>query len=541
MIHSIIENVRSWFRKLGNGANKESSPEEAAAPATKEKGEIAGGQRRISESRESDLERRKSRSRRRPRRRGPRKEETPLPEREAYRPEPFIALEEPWDPSEFQVPEEEGKTRFHDLDLPNEIMHGIYDLGFQYCTPIQSAILPQAIQGADAAGKAQTGTGKSAVFLITILAHLLTKPSPEKRRRGTPRALILAPTRELVLQIEKDARALAKYTPVKIVSVFGGMDYEKQKRSLTSGLVDVVMATPGRLLDFLRQGDIHLGNLEILIIDEADRMLDMGFIPDVQRIIRSTPPKANRQTMLFSATLTPEVTRFASQWTRDPVMVEIEPEHVAADTVEQIIYITTTEEKFALLYNIITLQKLDRVIVFGNRRDLTRKLTEKFRDYGISCALLSGEVDQKKRIRTLEDFRAGKIRVLVATDVAARGLHVDAVSHVINYNLPLDPEDYVHRIGRTGRAGASGISISFASEDDAFQIPAIEKFLGTELHCIHPEDEWLVLPPKPEGVRARPQIPRSSQGVGNDRRLPPGARSSSKRNANFKKSGSTRR
>lgn len=475
-------------------------------------------------------ERPKKRRSRRPRRRGGKKpspEASPEGSLEAApgegpeeAPQPEAA--EPWDIGLFQVEPEEGKTRFHDLDLPVEIMHGIADAQFQYCTPIQAALLPHTLQGLDAAGRAQTGTGKTAVFIITMLSHFLRNPATDGRRKGTPRALVLAPTRELALQIEKETKLLSCHTPFKSVAIFGGMDYEKQKRRLTGEVIDIVVATPGRLLDFKRQGDLHLSKVEILVIDEADRMLDMGFIPDVQRIIHYTPPKAQRQTMLFSATLTAEVTRFASQWTRNPVTVEIEPEHVAVDTVNQRVLITTIDEKFTILYNVITRQNLDRVIVFTNRRDQARRLTERLGSYDISCALLSGEVDQKKRVKTLEDFRNGKIRVLVATDVAARGLHVEAVSHVFNYNLPVDPEDYVHRIGRTGRAGTSGISVSFASEDDSFMIPALEKYLGHEIHCEHPDDDMLKELPEPvrppvaleRAARSRPQRGRNPRHTG---------------------------
>ena len=232
----------------------------------------------------------------------------------------------------------------------------------------------------------------------------------------------------------------------------------------------------------------------MLIIDEADRMLDMGFIPDVRKIIHSTPPKDKRQTLLFSATLTGEITRLASQWTRDPVTVEIEPEHVAVETVEQVVYIVTTDEKFALLFHIIDKQDLDRVLVFCNRRDEVRRLAEMLTRYGINCSVLSGEVPQKKRVRRLDEFKKGKIRVLVATDVAGRGIHIEGMDHVINFTLPLDPEDYVHRIGRTGRAGAAGTSVSFADEKASFYIPAIEEFMGRKLQCIRPEDSWLAMP-----------------------------------------------
>ncbi|MGD8834722.1 MAG: DEAD/DEAH box helicase [Desulfobacteraceae bacterium] len=418
---------------------------------------------------------------------------------------------EKWNPDSFTVPPAEGKTRFHDFQLPNSLMHAIADLGFQYCTPIQAEILPSTLEGKDATGRAQTGTGKTAAFLITVLTRMLRKPASAKRKPGLPRVLVLGPTRELVMQIGDEAKALAKYTPFNIVNVFGGMDYEKQRRQLSRGKTDIVVATPGRLLDFKRSKDIDLREVEVVIIDEADRMLDMGFIPDVRKIIYSTPHKTKRQTMLFSATLTPEVSRLAEQWTRSPITVEIEPEQVAVDTVEQLVYIVTSEEKLALLYNILTQKKLDRVIVFCNRKDETRRLADLLTRYNINCAILSGDIRQQTRVRTLDNFKAGKIRVLVATDVAGRGIHIEGMDHVINYTLPRDPEDYVHRIGRTGRAGSVGTSISFADEDDSFNIPAMEELLGKQLPCIYPEQEWLApLPPPPPKPKKAPQKRRSS-------------------------------
>jgi ATP-dependent RNA helicase RhlB len=410
-----------------------------------------------------------------------------------------------WNPAEFQVPPLEGEKRFHDLDLPVEIMHGIYDLGFKYCTPIQAAILPDALVGKDVAGKAQTGTGKTAAFLITMLTHFKRHPLAEKRSPGTPRALIMVPTRELAMQVHKDAGLLGKYTGCRVVAVFGGMDYHKQKQTLTERVVDIVVATPGRLLDYKRQGDIHLSKVEILVIDEADEMLNMGFIPDIRQIVRSTPPREQRHTMLFGATLTTQVTRLAWQWTRNPVTVEIDPEQVAVDSVDQVLYLVTNRDKFTVLYNLITGQDLKRVLVFCNRRDQTRRLAERLRAHGISCAMMSGDVAQKKRIKTLEEFRSGSIRVLVATDVAGRGIHVEAISHVVNYNLPLDAEDYVHRIGRTGRAGATGSSVGFATEEDSFQIPAIEAYVGQSLRCVYPDDA--LLKPVPPRVAVDSSLP----------------------------------
>jgi ATP-dependent RNA helicase RhlB len=422
------------------------------------------------------------------------------------------ALKAKWDVLQFKVPPVEGKTRFHDFNLPNSLLHAICDLGFEYCTPIQAKILPSSLSGQDASGRAQTGTGKTAAFLITVITRMLNNPVRDKRQPGTPRILVLAPTRELVLQISEEARHLAKYTGLKTVSVFGGMDYKKQRMQLSADPVDIVVATPGRLLDFQLRRDINLKKIEVLIIDEADRMLDMGFIPDVRKIINSTPSKDQRQTLLFSATLTNEIIRLASQWTREPVTIEIEPEHIAVESVEQIIYNVTTIDKFSLLFNIIHRQNLKRVLIFCNRRDEVRELAEMLTRHGINCSTLSGDVPQKKRIRRLEAFKAGKIRVLVATDVAGRGIHIESMDHVINFMLPRDPENYVHRIGRTGRAGATGTSISFADEKDAFYIPDIEAFIEQKLNCIEPEENWLTLP-KPIPARKKRRFRRRRKPV----------------------------
>jgi ATP-dependent RNA helicase RhlB len=420
-------------------------------------------------------------------------------------PEPQRQLP-PWNPAEFTIPPEEGKVRFHDLDLPQEVMRAIFELGFRYCTPIQAEMLKKTLSGGDATGRAQTGTGKTAAFLITILTHLLRSPAPPQRRKGAPRALILAPTRELVLQIVRDAKGLSRHMSCSTVAVFGGMEYVKQERLLRSGFTDIIAATPGRLLDFKQKKIIDLSSVEILVIDEADRMLDMGFIPDVRRIIESTPMKGKRQTMFFSATLTPDVNRLASAWTRDAVQFDVTPPRdITLASIDQVVYITTDEEKFTLLYNMITTLNLERVMVFANRRDETQFLKDLLTARGIRCGLLSGDVAQEQRVKTLEAFRSGALKVLVATDVAARGLHIEGVSHVVNYSLPMDPEDYVHRIGRTGRAGASGTSVSFATETEAYQIPEIEQYIGRSLKAVQPDPELLTpLPALAEGV----QVPR---------------------------------
>ncbi|WP_229775675.1 ATP-dependent RNA helicase RhlB [Pseudomonas laurentiana] len=418
----------------------------------------------------------------------------PKPRRER-KPKPAASS---WKLEDFVVEPQEGKTRFHDFKLSPELMHAIHDLGFPYCTPIQAQVLGYTLRGQDAIGRAQTGTGKTAAFLISIITQLQQTPAPKERYMGEPRALIIAPTRELVVQIAKDAATLTKYTGLNVMTFVGGMDFDKQLKQLEARHCDILVATPGRLLDFNQRGEVHLDMVEVMVLDEADRMLDMGFIPQVRQIIRQTPPKSERQTLLFSATFTEDVMNLAKQWTTTPAIVEIEPENVASETVEQHVYAVAGSDKYKLLYNLVTRNKWERVIVFANRKDEVRRIEERLVRDGVNAAQLSGDVPQHKRIRTLENFREGRITVLVATDVAGRGIHIDGISHVINFTLPEDPDDYVHRIGRTGRAGTSGVSISFAGEDDSYQLPAIETLLGRKISCEMPPTELLdAVPRKP--------------------------------------------
>jgi ATP-dependent RNA helicase RhlB len=416
--------------------------------------------------------------------------------------------------SEFQVEPQEGKARFHDLDLHPKLMRSIHALGWEYATPIQGEILPGTLKGKDMAGRAQTGTGKTAAFLISIINHCLNKPL-QKHSMSCPRALIIAPTRELAIQIGKDADGLNKFTGLRTVVLFGGMDFTKQQRQLDEGLVDIIVATPGRLLDFENRKVVNLRFTEIMVIDEADRMLDMGFIPDVRRIIYKTPPKEKRQTVLFSATLTDDVMRLAAAWMIDPERIDVEPDQVATETVDQKVFIVTDDQKFQLLYNIIKTDKPERIIIFTNRRDQAERLSDDLARYGHRNEMLSGAVNQNRRTRILEEFRAGKVTVLVATDVAGRGIHVSGISHVVNFNIPENPDDYVHRIGRTGRAGATGQSITFACEMESFELPKIEELIGMELKCTMPPEELFAELPEAPPRKPRPRSSGGRTGGGN--------------------------
>lgn len=405
-----------------------------------------------------------------------------------------------WTVDSFKVEPQEGKKRFHDFDLPVEIMHAISDLGFKYCTPIQAASLDKTMSGLNVAGRAQTGTGKTAAYLVAILTRYLRTPDKRQNKSATPRALVIAPTRELCVQICADAQALGKHCSLRSMAVFGGMDYTKQQRMLQDGPVDLLAATPGRLIDFIRQHVVDLSKIDTLVIDEADRMLDMGFIPDVRKIIRALPN--DRQTLLYSATLNDEVMRLASQWMPDPVKVEIEPERTTNQNIDQRVLIVTSSQKFIVLCNLLKQHKGERVLVFGNRRASTDALADRLRRHGFSCDLLSGDVSQAARMHVLENFKSGATKLVVATDVAGRGLHIADIGLVVNFELPYEAEDYVHRIGRTGRAGQVGTAVSFADEDESFVIPDIEEYIGEPLKTtMLLDDDPLFAPPPPAKKR----------------------------------------
>ena len=383
--------------------------------------------------------------------------------------------------------EEEDAVRFSELALPQPVVAAIDDLGFERCTPIQGEVLPYSLSDYDITGQAQTGTGKTAAFLITILARQLEFPLQRQPLPGAARALVLAPTRELAMQIEDDARDLSRHTKTRIVCLVGGIDYAKQREQLRQGPIDILVATPGRLLDFAGQRLVSLREVDVLVIDEADRMLDMGFIPDVRRIVYQTPRKRARQTMFFSATFNDDVMNLAAQWTLDPVHVAIKPEAVAVETVEQHFWTLSRASKRGTLLTFVRKREPAHMLVFVNRRDKAHRLVSYLREKGVHCEGLAGDIPQRKRLATMQRFKDGEINLVVATDVAGRGIHVEGISHVINYDLPEDAEDYVHRIGRTGRAGATGIAISFVSEDDAFDLPGIEQLLGHRIHTVAPE------------------------------------------------------
>ncbi|MCG5494419.1 ATP-dependent RNA helicase RhlB [Ectothiorhodospira variabilis] len=371
-------------------------------------------------------------------------------------------------------------THFASFDLPDPVRQGLTDAGFTHCTPIQGLALPPALEGKDVAGQAQTGTGKTAAFLITVFTHLLRHPAPEQRRPNQVRALILAPTRELAIQIHKDAMVLGSHTGLTLGLAYGGTDYEKQRKQLSDG-VDILIGTPGRIIDYFKQKVFDLRQAQTLVLDEADRMFDLGFIKDVRFLLRRMPPPTERQSMLFSATLSWRVMELAYEHMNNPAKVQTQDEQVTAERVRQAIYYPANDQKIPLLLGLMRKLGPERSMVFVNTKHGAEKVTAWLEGNNIRVALLSGDVPQRKRQSLLAKFEQSEYQVLVATDVAARGLHIPDVSHVFNFDLPQSGEDYVHRIGRTGRAGAEGDAISFACEDFAFHLPEIEEYIGFKI------------------------------------------------------------
>jgi len=405
--------------------------------------------------------------------------------------------------------------RFDSFDLPPEVRAGIERAGFTRCTPIQEKVLPLTLAGRDVAGQAQTGTGKTAAFLITIFTRLLAHGRPG--RPAAPRALVIAPTRELVVQITADARLLGDATPFTIHAVYGGIDYRKQRADVQAG-VDVLIGTPGRLIDYFKQRVYDLRSVEILVIDEADRMFDMGFIKDLRYLLRQLPPYDRRQSMLFSATLTHDVMELAYVFMNDAVRVSVTPEQVTAEKVEHLVYHVGVHEKMPLLVGLLRREADARVLVFVNMRRSAERLVRTLEANGLTAAAITGDVDQRRRLKVLTDFKEGRLPILVATDVASRGLHIEGVTHVVNYDLPLDAEDYVHRVGRTARAGASGRAISLACEDYVEGLEPIERYIGFKLPFEVPEDDMLVHPVHHPPRERRP--PREAHGAGPKQRTP---------------------
>ena len=381
---------------------------------------------------------------------------------------------------------------FSDLPLPHAVRAGIAACGFVRATPVQAKTLPLLLAGKDVAAQAQTGTGKTAAYLVSILNRLVESPSPANRKPGAPRALIVAPTRELAVQIEHDALLLSQFVKPKIVTVFGGLDYVRQRSLLRDGC-DILIGTPGRLLDYEGQGATSFGSVECLVIDECDRLFDLGFLPDLRRILRRCPPPRRRHSMMFSATLSWRVMELAWEHMNDAERVEIAPEKVTADRVVQSLFHVGNSEKLSLLVGILQREgEATRTMLFVNTKRFAERLVDRLERHGFRCGAISGDIPQAKRLKILGDFKAGKLPILVATDVASRGLHIDGVTHVINVDLPMDPEDYVHRIGRTARAGQSGRAISLACEDYVQSLSSIEKLIGMKIPVEHPDDALFV-------------------------------------------------
>jgi ATP-dependent RNA helicase RhlB len=423
-----------------------------------------------------------------------------------------------------------SQLSFDSLVIPESVKRGIAEQGFTRATPIQAQTLPIALAGRDVAGQAQTGTGKTAAFLIALFNRLLTDSGDANRPINAPRAIVIAPTRELAVQIHSDAEAIGKYTGLKLAIVFGGVDYDKQRRILEEG-VDVLIGTPGRIIDYFKQHVFDLRHIQVAVMDEADRMFDLGFIKDIRFILRRMPHPTQRLTMMFSATLSHRVMELAYEHMNNPELIRIEPDKMTVDRVTQVLYFPSTEEKIPLLMGLLRRIDARRTMVFVNTKRVAEVLERTLTANGFVAQAISGDVPQNKRLKMMRDFHNGDIAVLIATDVASRGLHIPDVSHVFNFDLPNDAEDYVHRIGRTARAGAEGDAISFGCEEYAISLPDIERYIGHQIPraAIETVDLAAVTAPPPAVWRERAPRPGQSRGgsgrSGGSRSGGPGGRS----------------
>ncbi len=400
---------------------------------------------------------------------------------------PSEPIEASPEPPRAPKPEFLTTTRFDSFPLPPEILRGLADAGFEYCTPIQAEALPVLLAGRDVAGQAHTGTGKTAAFLVTVLAGLLGR----EERPSLPQALILAPTRELSRQIVEEARLLGRYTGLSLLEVVGGIDYKEQAEDLRKG-VDIVIGTPGRIIDYYKQGIFKTREIRYLVIDEADRLLDLGFEKDMRFLLRKLPSYEKRQSMLFSATLSHRVLELTYEFMNLPEFISVVPDKVTVAGIDQSLFHVGSDRKFSLLLGILQRESFSRMLIFVNTKIEAERLARRLQRNGHPAEGITGDLPQRKRFRLMERFKSGEVRILIATDVASRGIHVEDVSHVINYDVPQDPENYVHRIGRTARAGRTGKAITLACEEYVYHLEPLEAFLGFRLPVVWPEDDWFL-------------------------------------------------
>lgn len=445
-------------------------------------------------------------------------EAPPSPEETPSSPE-----ESPSSPQPLRAPKPEflTETRFDNFDLPGEVLSGLRDAGFEHCTPIQAQTLPVSLTGRDVAGQAQTGTGKTAAFLVTVLSRLLSEPA---KNDGLPLALIVAPTRELSQQIYEEAKVLCRHTRLTLVQVVGGVDYVKQADILRGG-VDIVICTPGRIIDYYKQKIFKTEGIKVLVIDEADRLLDLGFAKDMRYILRKLPAYDKRQSMLFSATLSYRVMELTYEYMNLPEFISVTPQTVTVEGIEQSLFHVGIDKKIPLLLGLLKREEWNRMLIFVNTKSGVEYLTYKLKGNGWPAEGITGDLPQRKRFRLMAQFKKGQIKILVATDVASRGIHVEDISHVINYDLPQDSENYVHRIGRTARAGKTGRAISLACEKYVFHLEPLEKMLDYKIPLVWPEDDWYVEDrskpfPVQRKTRLKSSTQRRSRSADNRKRAP---------------------